>query len=108
MQQAPQFWSPSNKRSGLPDSAHLRLFALGATMELGAAIAQALGHPPWRPMRNANLKMASTNRGRLILSEEWTSMSYKVSTGVLPRVQMTSFAGYCFSLALSKMLEPRA
>ena len=45
MQQAPQFWSPSNKRSGLPDSAHLRLFALGATMELGAAIAQALGHP---------------------------------------------------------------
>ena len=45
MQQAPQFWSPANKRSELPDSAHLRLFALGATTELGAAIAQALGHP---------------------------------------------------------------
>jgi len=27
-------------------------------------------------------------------------MSYKVSTGVLPRVQMTSFAGYCFHCAL--------
>src|ERR1022692_4308307 len=45
MQQEPQFWSPANRRSGLPEGARLRLFTLYATAELGAAIAQALGHP---------------------------------------------------------------
>lgn len=44
MQHEPQFWSPANRRSSLPEGARLRLFALCAT-ELGAAIAQALGKP---------------------------------------------------------------
>jgi ribose-phosphate pyrophosphokinase len=45
MQQEPQFWSPANRRSGLPEGARLRLFTLYATAELGATIAQALGQP---------------------------------------------------------------
>lgn len=45
MQPGPPVWSPANKRSRLPDGAHLRLFALSATAELGGEIAQALGQP---------------------------------------------------------------
>jgi ribose-phosphate pyrophosphokinase len=45
MQQEPQFWSPANRRSGLPEGTRLRLFTLYATKELGAAIAQTLNQP---------------------------------------------------------------
>lgn len=45
MRQEPQFRSPANRRSGLSEGAHLRLFALRATTELGESIAQALGQP---------------------------------------------------------------
>jgi hypothetical protein len=38
-------WSPGTRRSGHPEGARLRLFALRATTELGEAIASALGWP---------------------------------------------------------------
>ena len=44
MQQAPQFWSPANKRSELPDSAHLRLFALISAIVLGSVTVKVLTH----------------------------------------------------------------
>jgi hypothetical protein len=45
MRQEHPLWSPATRRSGLPESARLRLFALRATTELGEAIASALGPP---------------------------------------------------------------
>ena len=40
-----QLWSAPNARMHLADRARFRLFALAATVELGQAIAQALGQP---------------------------------------------------------------
>jgi ribose-phosphate pyrophosphokinase len=44
MSDAPALWSP-NRQAPPPLPAHLRLFALDATAELGAAVAQALARP---------------------------------------------------------------
>ena len=43
MRQEHPLWSPATRRSGLPEGARLRLFALRATTELGEATASALG-----------------------------------------------------------------
>jgi hypothetical protein len=45
MRQEHPLWSPGTRRSGHPEGARLRLFALRATTELGEAIASALGWP---------------------------------------------------------------
>jgi len=45
MTEAQQLWSSRNAQPRLSDKAHLRLFALRATAELGNHVANALGHP---------------------------------------------------------------
>lgn len=106
MQHEPQFWSPANRRSSLPEGARLRLFALCAT-ELGAAIAQALG----KPLAAHEERQFEDGEHKTRPLDTVGGMDVYVVQGlhgVLPKVPMTSFADFCFSLALSRTPGPHA